>query len=673
MRQLASLVTSRLGAIVTVLIFFALSAVLLAGVGQAERDPAATDALARGAESTKAELLAERLPDQQESTAVVLFTKDNGDLSPADLATLTQKAMAQPGVKAPAIPSRDGSAALVVVPIDAEDATTTAAAVRDLRAHMKRDLPVGVSSQVTGPAAIQADLAAVFEGANTRLLAATAGVVAVLLVITYRSPVLFLIPLTVVGLGDQVAAVVATRVLSATGTAWDESTIGILSVLVFGAGTDYALLLISRYRDELRTTTDRRQAMATALRRTAEAVTSSALTVFVGLLTLLLSLFPATRGLGLACAVGVVVAAIFVMVMLPAVLVCFGRWIFWPRVPRAGEARLSEGQSGWRRIGDAVARRPWTFVVTTLVLLGIAAGGISQIRTGLSDADQFLRKPEAIAAGERLAESFPAGSADPVRIITESDPAAVTSAVEGVSGVSSVRPGPTGDGLSEIQVVIAADSGSAAARQTIGDLREAVDRFPQTYVGGSEAKALDTAAASARDRWVVLPIILGLVLLALIVLLRSLVAPLVLVATVVATYLSSLGISWVLFTQVFGFERMDDGAPLLAFVFLVALGVDYNIFLVTRAREESREHGAREGMLRGLAATGGVITSAGILLAAVFAVLGVLPLVVLAQIGIIIGVGVLLDTLVVRTVLVPAIALLLGDRFWWPRRTRVVA
>ncbi|MFM6850415.1 MAG: MMPL family transporter, partial [Terrabacter sp.] len=412
----------------------------------------------------------------------------------------------------------------------------------------------------------------------------------------------------------------------------------------------------------------RREAMSLALRRTAEAVLSSAVTVVVGLLTLALSLFPATRGLGVACAVGVVVAAAFVLVVLPATLVCFGRWVFWPKVPHVGEDALADGHSLWRRVGDRVAARPKRVIGVTLVLLAAMAAGLFAVDTGLKQSDQFLQKPEAIAAGERLAESFPAGSADPAVVVTTGDAERVRTAAAGVNGVASARVVNSGDGVTEVDAVISAAPGTEEATQAVRALRAAVAPIAETHVGGTEAVALDQAEASSRDRFVILPLVLGLVLLALGLLLRSIVAPIVLVTTVVATYLASVGASWWIFTRVFGFSALDDSAPLFAFVFLVALGVDYNIFLVTRAREESRTHGSRAGMLRGLAATGGVITSAGILLAAVFAVLGVLPLVVLAQIGVIICIGVLLDTLVVRTLLVPAIGIVLGDRFWWPRR-----
>ena len=547
-------------------------------------------------------------------------------------------------------------------------AAGVADAVAQLRAQLRADLPDGVTAQVTGPAAIEADLSAVFDGADGTLLLTTAGVVALLLLLTYRSPILWIVPLAVVGTADQVAAALATHTLALVDVPWDESTVGILSVLVFGAGTDYALLLISRYRDELKLHEDRYDAIRRALSATAEAVLSSSTTVVVGLLTLLLSVFPTTRGLGLACAVGVVVAATAVLVVLPCALVVCGRWVFWPLVPRVGQPTLVDSRGLWRRVGDIVGRRPTAAIVLCVVVLGLLAAGVTQIRTGLSQADQFLDKPEAIAAGERLAESFPAGFSDPTVVVTRADPAQVASVVEGVEGVTSTRPGPQAQGLAQLDVVLAAEPGSAAAQDTVDGIRQAVADLDETYVGGTEATQMDGADGSSRDRLVIIPVILVLVVVALVLLLRSVVAPVILVASVIGTYFASLGASWLLFTRVFGFDRLDVGVPLLAFLFLVALGVDYNIFLVTRAAEESPGHGTRLGMLRALTATGGVITSAGILLAAVFAVLGVLPLVVLAQLGVIICVGVLLDTLLVRTVLVPAIAVRMGDRFWWPRR-----
>lgn len=696
---LARVIAGRRTAWVVALVPFLLALAVLALVPEGERETTSTDTSPVGADSTAAAELLDQLPEDEGQVAIVLWTADEGELSASVQRDLTQQAVGllskagsgeapaggaeeggapgggkgsgAPGggdQQSPVVVAKDGTAAFVAVPVTASSATDNIDKVEELRDTLRSDVPDGVEVQVTGPAGIQADIGQVFDGADIRLLGATAAVVAILLIITYRSPVLWLIPLTVVGIADRLSAILATNVLELTGVAWDESTVGILSVLVFGAGTDYALLLISRYRDELKTTESRFEAMAHALTRTFEAVLSSSTTVVLGLLTLLLSSIPTTRGLGLACAVGVVVAATFALVVLPAALVVFGRWVFWPRVPHVGDTVLVDSNSLWHRVGNAVSRRPRTFVVATVVALAALASGTLSITTGLRPADQFLERPEAIAAAERLGESFPAGTSDPIQVVTRDDAEQVLTTVEEIDGVSSARITTSADGISQIDAVPDAEPGSSQARALVGDVRDAVADFDDTHVGGGDAEAVDAKDYAAKDRLVILPLILLLVLGALVVLLRSVVAPLLLVATVLATYAAAMGASWWLFRTVFDFAAMDTGVPLLAFLFLVALGVDYNIFLVTRAREEAREHGTRDGMLRALTATGGVITSAGILLAAVFAVLGVLPLVVLAQLGAIIFVGVLLDTLVVRTVLVPALALTLGERFWWPRK-----
>ena len=358
---------------------------------------------------------------------------------------------------------------------------------------------------------------------------------------------------------------------------------------------------------------------------------------------------------------------IWICVLAAALALC-GRWVFWPRVPRDGSPALAERDSLWHRLGALVARRATGVAVAAAAGLALLSVGALGIHTGLDVDDQFLDEPEAIVGTERIAESFPAGVAAPTQVLTTAPGEEVVRRVEHLGGVASARISDEGGGVTEVSVVLDADPGSEEARTTVGDLRAAVDGLGETHVVGVEAEAIDEADGAARDRVVILPLILLVVLGALVVLLRAVVAPVVLVATVVATYAASMGASWWLFTGALGFDALDSGAPLLAFLFLVALGVDYNIFLVSRAMEELPAHGARGAVLQALAATGGVITSAGILLAAVFLVLGVLPLVVLAQLGVIICIGVLLDTLLVRTVLVPAIAIRLGDAFWWPRR-----
>ncbi len=710
--RIATFLTGKKVAWLVALLPLLMAGAVLGLVGEGERTTGPTEGLPVGYDSTEAVALQAELPEDEASVAIVLWTAEDGKLSEQQLGTIrgqigpliaemtgaegqgsgqgSGQESGQPGGGRPGPddgPSggpggpggeesglqvaEDGTAAYAIVPVVADTSSQNADRVGELRDQLAEEVPDGVEVQVTGPAGIQADVAAVFEGANLRLLLATAGVVALLLIITYRSPVLWLIPLTVVALADRFAAIVATQVMERISyLTWDESTIGILSVLVFGAGTNYALLLISRYREELKRHESRHAAMARALTRTAEPVFASATTVVLGLLTLLLSVFPATRGLGVACAIGILIAMTFVLLVLPAALVVFGRWIFWPKVPHEGDLALVDTKSVWRRVGNTVAKRPRAFVAGTLLALGLMMIGLFQIDTGLRPADQFLDTPEAITASERLGESFAAGLTDPVQVITRADPDQVVSTVEDVDGITSARVTTQADGIAQVDAVLDATPGSDEARETVGAVRDAVADLETTYVGGGDAESLDENDASVRDRVLILPLILLLVLGALIILLRSLVAPVLLVLAVVATYSAAMGASWWIFTGVFGFDTMDVGVPLLAFLFLVALGVDYSIFLVTRAKEEARQHGTGEGMLRALAATGGVITSAGILLAAVFAVLGVLPLVVLAQLGAIICLGVLLDTLVVRTVLVPSLALTLGDTFWWPRRVR---
>lgn len=677
MSGLASLIVRRRVAWVVLLACLVASVAILAtGGSQTSTATGATAALPVGAQSTTVVELQERLPESQTAPALVVFSRDDAAaLDEADLAAVAARAealapLALGGAVPPPVVSEDGTVALVTVPLAASnDVLATADTVTSIRAIVTTELPEGLQAEVTGPAGFTADIAGVFDGANTTLLLATVLVVAALLIVTYRSPWLWLVPLIVVGLGDRVAGVAAGAMSQITGIPVDDAALGILSVLVFGAGTDYALLLISRYRDELRLEPDRYVAMRRALVGAGEAIIGSAFTVILALLTLLLSVIPTTRGLGMACAVGVLVALAYALVMLPVALVVFGRRLFWPFVPRVGDTPITERRTVWSRIGAGVARRPLAVVIGGSLVLGVLALPLLGLRTGLGPTEQFLSKPEAVAGQETLARAFPAGATDPVAVISpEASAATVVTLLADVPGVASVSTGVSGDGLTQTDVVLEAAPGSDEADQAIRDLRTAVADVPDTYVGGAQAQALDSADAQQRDIRVIVPLILVLVFAVLVLLLRAFVAPVLLVVTVVGTYAAAMGASWWLFTNVLDFPAMDSGVPLLAFLFLVALGVDYNIFLVTRAKEEARTHGNRHGMLRALAATGGVITSAGILLAAVFAVLGVLPLIALAQIGLIVCIGVLLDTLLVRTVIVPALALLTGDRFWWPGR-----
>ncbi|MBI1350023.1 MAG: MMPL family transporter [Actinomycetales bacterium] len=637
--------------------------------------PLVSSGLPTSYQSAEAELRQQALPSEGVAPAIVVYSReDEAALTEQDKQAVTGRAAALAplgvgGQAAPPVYSADGKVAIVAVPVDTTNDEAVSPKVAEIRTTAAADLPAGLIAQVTGGPAIVADLTKVFEGADTTLLLATAGIVAALLLITYRSPWLWLVPLTVVAVAEQTTLKLVDLVAPHFGIVVDPAATGITSVLVFGAATDYALLLIARYRDQLRKDESRFNAMRVALRRTSEPIIASAATVTLALLALLLAQQENLRAIGFASAVGVIVAMLTGLFVLPAALVVFGRGLFWPFVPRVGDVPR-EGKF-WGRIGESVRRRPHVVGVgATLVLVILATGAIG-LQVGLSQNEQFRVKPEAVLGQETLARSFPAGASAPAAVLT--NPAsvdAITAAATSTPGVVSVTPGPSAGDVAQLDVVLSAEPGTAESYDEVRALRDAVAAVPgaDAVVGGDTATRLDSRDAATRDATVIIPIVLLLVLSVLVLLLRSLLAPVFLVATVLGTFFAALGASWWIFTNVLGYPALDNAVLILAFLFLVALGVDYNIFLATRAREEAMLSNTRDGMLTALKATGGVITSAGILLAAVFAVLGVLPLIALAQVGFIVCIGVLLDTLLVRTVLVPSLAFIFGERFWWPAR-----
>ncbi|WP_218974579.1 MMPL family transporter [Streptomyces sp. NP160] len=646
-----------------------------------DRGTGVSAGLPSSAESVRVAELERQLPGADATSALVVVRRDGG-LQAADTAALQQlsgqlAAIAEGGRVAPPVTSPDGTTALVAVPLSSAGGTEALAeTVGAIRADVRSttaDLPSGLTAEVTGGAAFSTDIAAQFEGANLTLLLTTVLVVAALLLVTYRSPVLWLVPLAVVGASAAAATALFAVVSRTFDVVLDPSTGGIADVLVFGAGTNYALLLIARYREELRREADRRLAMRRAWRGAAPAIAASAGTVVLSLLALSFAVLGSNRSVGQFGALGIAVAALFALLVLPAALVLCGRGVFWPFVPRVGSAETS--LSGpWSRIGRAVVQRPWRVVAVAVAVLAVMAAGISGARLGLSQTEQFRVEAEAVTGVETLAKAFPAGAADPARIVVRSTDQTVVAAVvdtaTATEGVASATAGRQGAGLTEVTAVLDADPGSPAAQATVERLRTALDAVPGTdgevLVGGSTASDLDVRTATERDLRVVAPLVLLIVLLVLVVLLRAVVGPLVLVATVVASFFAALGAGNWLATDVLGYPGLDTGVPLLAFLFLVALGVDYNIFLVTRVREEVPARGTHEAVVVGVSVTGAVITSAGVLLAAVFTVLGVLPLITLTELGIIVGIGVLLDTLLVRTLLVPALFTLLDRWAWWP-------
>jgi putative drug exporter of the RND superfamily len=635
------------------------------------------------AESARVAALQKDFPGADQSTAIMVYTRGGVEAgtTPAKLTDADQAAIAATipaladlsvdGFVPPPTISDDGTTAIVVVPLaDEGDVAAQAERATELRTAANDGLPTGMTALLTGQEGFAVDVAAVFKGADFTLLLVTTLVVAALLLITYRSPWLWLVPLTVVGLADGLASIIATRVAALAGITLDASVTGILSVLVFGAGTNYALLLIARYREELRRNEDRRTAMSIALRGAGPAIIASGSTVTLSLLTLVFAQLTGNQALGIACAVGIVTAMAFALLVLPAALVLFGRGLFWPVVPRFG-SEDSTTRGLWARLGGAVSRRPLAVVIVGVLVLGGLALGATQVQIGLSQTEKFTATPQAVVGQNLIADAFPAGSTSPAVVMAKDSYAdAVATAAKTVDGVYSVTVGDSAAGNTRISVVLTADAETPEAYASIERLRAAVHDVSgaDALVGGLDAQALDVNNAQTRDQDLVIPLILALVFIVLVLLLRAFVAPVLLLLTVVASFFASIGLSWILFDTVFGFPAIDTNVVLFSFLFLVALGVDYNIFLVTRAREEAAIQGTKAGMLRALSATGGVITSAGILLAAVFAVLGVLPLITLTQIGIIVCIGVLLDTLLVRTVIVPALAFLTKEKFWWPTR-----
>lgn len=676
MNAIARFITAARTSWIVLVVGLAATAGLFVAAGYQSADAAPPVGLPDSAESVQAAALQEQFEDDDTTSGLLVFGRESGDLTDDDIAAITERTVeladiAQEGFVPPPTISDDGTTALVVVPLSIEDSVSAQAdRAEEIRTIAAAGLPDGLQVWFTGAEGFAVDIAAVFEGANFVLLGITALVVALLLIVTYRSPILWIVPLAVVGVADFIAGIAARLVADAVGITLDGSVTGILSVLVFGAGTNYALLLIARYRDELRLNLDRRVAMSIALKGAGPAIIASGSTVALALATLLFGELSGNRSLGLAGAVGIVVAMAYALIVLPAALVVFGRWLFWPLIPRYGSADVVS-KSPWGKLGRAVSRRPVVVAVAGFALLGVFAAGLSTLNIGLAQNDRFIVKPEAVLGQERIAESFAAGSTAPaVVIVPVDDVEAVLEGVLDVEGVVEATPGPSNDDIAQVNVVLDADPESAESFAIIADLRLALDDLGDGtgLVGGIDAEGLDLRDAQQRDQNLVIPLILVLVLAVLIILLRSLLAPLLLLLAVVASYFSAVGIGSVLFTTVFGFPGVDTNVLLFTFLFLVALGVDYSIFLVTRAKEEVPMLGTSEGMIRALAATGGVITSAGILLAAVFAVLGVLPLITLTQVGVIVCIGVLIDTLLVRTVIVPAMTFIAKDRFWWPRR-----
>jgi RND superfamily putative drug exporter len=627
------------------------------------------------AESTIVLHQMDRFQSSNEQPAVVVYERKGGATT-ADIAAVAGQTRQFNDVQyvdrasVGPIPSRDKQALEVIVPIDPGKGGWTAigSTVDELRKITAKS-PAGLSAHITGPGGYAADSSKAFNGIDGKLLYSAMAVVIVILLFTYRSPLLWILPVFSAGVALFVAEAVVYFLATQANLTVNAQSAGILTVLVFGAGTDYALLLVARYREELRRHEDRHEAMQLALSRSGPAILASGSTVIAGMLCLLFASMNSTKGLGPVAAVGIAIALMVMLTLLPALLVIFGRWMFWPVRPTYGSADHTE-TGVWARIGRGIAIRPRTVWVVTAVLLGIASLGLTQLNAhGLANKDSYYGKPESVVGEEILAKHYPASSGQPVVVIANKDQVGqVRTAFADVNGIDDVtRPVVKGDkGFMEGTPSAPADS--QAAKDTVDRVRAVVHQVPDAdaKVGGGTAILLDTLRAASSDNKLIIPVVLGVVLLILMLLLRALVAPVVLVATVVLSFVAALGLSALVFKYAFGFAGADSGLPLFVFVFLVALGIDYNIFLMTRVHEEAKTLGMRRGALVGLAATGGVITSAGLVLAGTFAVLGTLPVVAFAEIGVAVALGVLLDTIIVRAVLVTALNLDIGRHMWWP-------
>jgi putative drug exporter of the RND superfamily len=669
---------------------------LASKLGDATRDETASF-LPEDAESTQVqELLKDRFPGGETTLGLIVYKRDGG-LTEADRAKIANDArrvddaipVTQPAQvpfspdAPPGLVSENGEAAytVVTVPLDFDRVADWGKETRDLVGDGGGALEV----YVTGDLGLFADFEEVFGEIDTRLLLATVVLVLVLLGAIYRAPLIAIIPIVVVGLAYQVATGFIYLYADAGNNVNSNST-GILIVLMFGVGTDYCLLLVSRYREELHRVEDKHEAMARALRRAGPALLASGCTVIAAMLVLLLADTGSVKSLGPVSAIGVAAVLLAGLTLLPALLTAAGRRGFWPRssaVACRPEVDLAERPGLWRRFGDRVLARPGLALAATTALFAVFTLGLLAYKEDYSIGGFFKKSVESVDGFDVLGESFPQGALAPTSILvqrddaraSDADLAAVRDRLEGIDGVGGVgEPQRSEDGaIGKVDVTFSDDPYSEAALARVDTLRDRLRDLPggaTALVGAGSAVQEDFNVAAARDLRVIVPVALLVITIILGILLQAIVAPLVLIATVMASFFGTLGLSIFFFIEVQGTAGVDASLPIFAFIFLVALGVDYTIFLMSRVREEARTHGTREGVLRALSATGPVITSAGVILAGTFAVLMTLPVTFAFNIGFMVAVGILLDTFIVRTIMVPAAVELLGDRVWWPSTAR---
>ncbi|WP_053384398.1 MMPL family transporter [Leucobacter celer] len=662
-------------------------------------------------ESADATRVQEALGDFSDSDALpaVVVVTSSTPLTDTQIDQVQEAVDTLPGIDgvaegtSPLLPSEDGRALEVFVPVagDAEIGDV----VSDLSQHLRDAMPAGIEVFVTGPAGFTADLVEAFSGIDGILLVVALLAVLVILIVVYRSLLLPIAVLSTSLFALTVALLTVWWLAKAEVLLLSGQTQGILFILVIGAATDYSLLYVARYREELRVQQDRWMASMQALRGSFEPILASGGTVIAGLLCLLFSDLKSNSTLGPVASIGIVFAMLSALTLLPAILFIFGRAAFWPKRP-VYEPEIVAAEGGvsstglWHRAGALISRRPRAVWVVTLVVLLAGAMGVTQLQAqGVAQSELVLGSSEARDGQQVLGEHFPGGSGSPVSVLADLDDLQGVAdvlldhpGIDGVSVLSEDSPAGavpiTADGIAAIgpqgapapepavvdarvliQGTLTAAADSADAEQTVRELRQTLaDGGIEALTGGITATAIDTNDASIRDRTLIIPIVLMVILIILMLLLRSVVAPVILILTTVVSFGTALGVSALVFNHVFDFAGADPAVPLYGFVFLVALGIDYNIFLATRVREESLRHGTRQGIVRGLSVTGGVITSAGLVLAATFAALSVIPILFLVQIAFIVAFGVLIDTFVVRALLVPALMYDIGPAVWWPSR-----
>ena len=692
------------GVVVLVVLLFG----LLSGAGEDRPNETAP----ADSESTQAQQTLDKFPEaDKQSVMVVASNKDGSELSADDQAELKKLGTSlgdsvgdesTDPVTGPIL-SDDKQAALLMVPITVGMTNSdTAETVDDLRTAITDDptasglTDAGMSLLVTGGPAIGADIASAFNGADFTLLIVTIVIVALLLIITYRSPILWLLPLIVIGTADGLASTVTAAVGDWLDLQFDA---GIISVLVFGAGANYALLFISRYREELRRIADHRTALAEAWTHTATTILASNLTVVLSLLSLVFAIIPGTRGLGITAAVGLLIAAAAVLFALPPVLAICGKKMFWPFIPKVEDADAEQNKdeeltpaeaaaadrstapagaakpSIWRTIATRVVRRPGLHLGAGIVILGVMATGFIGSSIGLDQTEKFRVQSESAQGLDVLSDHFPPGESQPIWIVANTDHAdQVVDSVSDMDGIvrASAIEDTNIDGTSVTKIMATGEfePDSAKGLDLVKDIRTDVHAIDgaNAQVGGAAATELDARDGNQSDFFTIVPMILAISFIILLGILRAPIAAFTLLLVNVVSSAAAIGLGAFLSRMIFDQSALDAQVPILAFLFLVALGIDYSIFLAHRAKKESVIHGGRQGMIEAVAHTGGVITSAGIVLAGVFAALGMLPLMVLGQLGLIVGVGVLVDTLIVRTVIVPSIFGLVGNRIWWPNK-----